>query len=88
MIFHKAKPEHQVAYDDIVALVGKHAAKLSAIEILAIAANLVGRLLAMQDHKIVSPEVAMEIVIQNLQAGNQDIINLLSNTVNDASSMI
>lgn len=32
-----AKPEHEVAYQDLVALVSKHADKLSALDILAVA---------------------------------------------------
>lgn len=75
---HKAKPEHEVAYQDLCALVNKHAEKVSAEEMLAIAANMVGKLIALQDQRKTSPEVAMETVIKNLEYGNQEVLEQLS----------
>lgn len=69
-----AKPEHEVAYQDICALVSKHAGKLSAAELLAIAANMVGKLVAMQDQRKMTPEAAMEIVAKNLELGNIQVL--------------
>jgi hypothetical protein len=71
---HVAKPEHEIAYQDIVALVRKHGEHLSSVEMLAIAANMLGKLLAYQDQRHLTSDAAMEIVIQNIQQGNQQAI--------------
>lgn len=78
MSVHIAKPEHEVAYQDLCALVSKHAHKLSSLELLAVAANMIGKLVAMQDQRTVTPELAMETVAQNLEAGNRMVLEQLS----------
>lgn len=75
---HKAKPEHEVAYQDIVALCSKHAAVLSKMEVLAIAANMVGKLIALQDQRKVTPDQAMKVVFENIEYGNETVICELS----------
>ena len=70
----KAKAEHEVAYQDLCALVSKHTHKLSSLELLAVAANMVGKLIAMQDQRTVTREIAMEIVLQNIEYGNQTVV--------------
>lgn len=71
---HMAKPEHEVAYQDLNALIGKHADKLSAIELLAVASNIVGKLVAMQDQRVTTPEIAMAVVAENIQVGNDQVL--------------
>jgi hypothetical protein len=71
---HVAAPEHEVAYQDIVALVRKHAENLSSVEMLAIAANMLGKLVAMQDQRALTPAMAMEIVAQNVEEGNRQVL--------------
>lgn len=66
-----ARPEHEVAYQDLTALVSKHADKLSAMELLAVASNMVGKLVALQDQRTTTPDKAMEVVARNLEIGNQ-----------------
>jgi hypothetical protein len=77
MSIHIASREHEVCYQDLCALISKHAAKLSKIEVLAIAANMVGKLVAMQDQRAVSVDLAMETVARNLERGNQDVLEWL-----------
>lgn len=72
-----AKPEHEVAYQDLAALLARHADKMSAEEVLAIAANMVGKLVAMQDQRKFTPAAAMEIVDRNIELGNQQVIDEL-----------
>lgn len=79
-----ASPEHEVAYQDLCALASKHAGKLSSMELLAIAANMLGKLMAMQDQRTVTSAIAMEVVIQNLQQGNQQAIEQLMNSKGSA----
>jgi len=78
MSIHKAKAEHEVAYQDLCALVSKHAHKLSSLELLAVAANMLGKLIAMQDQRTVTREMAMDVVTQNIEHGNQDVVRQLT----------
>lgn len=80
MSLHLAKPQHEVLYQDLCKLVSKHADKLTAQELLAVAANMLGKLVAMQDQRTMSPAMAMEIVAQNLEHGNLDVIKQLTNS--------
>ena len=79
MSLHQAKPEHEVAYQDLCALVNKHADKLSALELLAVASNMIGKLVALQDQRSVTPAQAMEVVAKNIERGNQQVLNQLRN---------
>jgi hypothetical protein len=76
---HLAKPEHEVAYQDLCKLVSKHADKLTSLELLAVAANMLGKLVAMQDQRSVTPAMAMEIVAKNVEHGNQTVLDRLAN---------
>lgn len=78
MSMQMAKPEHEVAYQDLCALVNKHAGKLSSLEILAVAANMVGKIIAMQDQRTVTPGMVMKVVAANLEHGNQDALAQLA----------
>lgn len=79
MSLYLAKPEHEVAYQDICKLVSKHSATLTPLDILAVAANMVGKLVALQDQRKITVAMAMEIVAKNLEHGNQTIVNKLAN---------
>lgn len=80
----KAKPEHEVAYQELVALCSKHKDKVTAEELLAIAANLVGKLMALQDQRTMTPRMAFEIVLKNVEAGNQQAMRELTETKGNA----
>jgi hypothetical protein len=71
---HKTRPEHEIAYQDLCALVNRHADKLTALELLAIGANMLGKLLALQDQRTTTQEMAMRIIIENIQEGNQQVV--------------
>ncbi len=73
-----ARPEHEVVYQDLIDLMSKRAGEVSAVEMLAIAANAVGKLIALQDRRRVTPEMAMEIVVKNIEVGNAHSIAHLS----------
>jgi hypothetical protein len=58
-----------------------HAATLDALDILAVLSHLVGQVVALQDQRTVTPEMAMELVANNLQSGNAELIEgLLGST--------
>lgn len=73
-----AKPEHEVFYQELANLLKRHADYLSALEMLAVAANMVGKIVAMQDQRTVTPEMAMQIVAHNVEAGNQQVLRSLT----------
>lgn len=77
MSLHLAKPEHEVAYQDLCALVNKHADKLSPIELLAVASNMLGKLVALQDQRTTTPAKAMEVVAKNIEHGNLQVLQQL-----------
>jgi hypothetical protein len=59
------------------ALVNKHADKLTSLELLAVAANMLGKLIALQDQRTVSPEAAMGVVTRNIEYGNKQVLEQL-----------
>jgi hypothetical protein len=70
---HPTTPAHEIAYQDLVDLMRRHQ-DLPRLEILAIAANMVGKLLAMQDQRVVTADTAMKVVARNIEAGNAQAI--------------
>jgi uncharacterized protein YejL (UPF0352 family) len=70
-------PQHENFYQDLVALVDKHSAHLGNDEMLAVASNMVGKLIAMQDQRTMTEHRAMLIVSENIQAGNRQAVDQL-----------
>lgn len=71
--------DHKIACSEITALLARHADKMSAVEILAIASNLVGKLLAMQDQRTMTPQAGLEMIMLNIELGNKEAIAELIN---------
>lgn len=80
MSIHVAKPEHEVVYQDLCKLIARHAEKMTPLEVLAVAANMVGKLVAMQDQRKTSVAMAMEVVSRNIEVGNKAVIDQLVNS--------
>lgn len=78
MSLRLAKPEHEVAYQDLLALTRKHAESLSPLELLAVAANTVGKLVALQDQRTTTPSKAMDVVARNIEHGNKQVLEQLA----------
>lgn len=76
-------PVHEAVYQDFAAVLKKYE-HMPAEEMLAIASNLVGKLAAMQDQRRYTSEAVMEIISQNLQAGNAQMIAELMNSKGSA----
>ena len=72
-----AKPEHEVVYQDLVKLLRRHAHKVSSAELLAIGANMLGKIIALQDQRTMSREDALRIVADNIEFGNFQVLDLL-----------
>ena len=73
-----ATTEHEVTYQEICSLVSRHASTMTPLEILAVAANMVGKLIAMQDQRTITAEKAMVVVSRNIEIGNQQALDVLS----------
>jgi hypothetical protein len=69
------EPKHVAFRDDLVAVLRRHGGALEESEMLALAAHLVGQIIALQDQRTMSPERAMEIVARNIEQGNSEILS-------------
>lgn len=67
-----ARQVHADFVKDLTVLLQKHSATLSKVEVLALASNVVGKLIALQDQRTTTPEIAMNIVIANIEIGNKE----------------
>lgn len=65
---------------DLLEVLRKHGGQLSAMEMLALAAHATGQILALQDQRTVTGEMAMEVVTQNIHQGNREAIDRLTRT--------
>ena len=74
---HIVKPqsEHKAFRDELLAILKKHGDALYGEEMLALAAHLVGQLIALQDQRSMTPDRAMAIVAMNIEQGNQEVLD-------------
>lgn len=56
--------------DNIIDAIRKDMVDMPADEILAVVSYTVGQLVAMQDQRKMTPDMAMQIVADNIEAGN------------------
>jgi hypothetical protein len=80
----KAKSEHEVAYQEMLALVSRYKDRMNAEELLAVAANMIGKLIALQDSRTMTQQRAIEIVLRNLEYGNQQMLAEIAKTRGNA----
>lgn len=78
------KPQHTAFRNALVNVYREHGKGLDAQEMLALAAQLVGQLLAIQDQRRVSVEMCMEMISANIEAGNAQAIAELQKTGGNA----
>ncbi len=73
------KPVHEDIYQEVLDVLRKyeHEKGLSAIEILATLANMVGKCIAMQDQTKYSAGAVMRMIVSNIEIGNQQMIESL-----------
>lgn len=80
----EAQPEHTAFRDALVAVIQEHQ-HLTPIEMLAIASQFVGQLIALQDQRVVTSAIALELVGRNIEIGNQGVItDFVENTAGAA----
>lgn len=75
---------HKSFRDDMIKVLAKHGKNLRADEMLALAAYTTGQLIALQDQRTMTPEMAIQLVEFNLQDGN---LHALENGVAGARSI-
>lgn len=80
---HPVTPEHEEAMADLRAILKKFE-HLGPLDLLALASQMVGQLVAFQDQLVITPEMAMEVVGANIQAGNQAALETIINTQGEA----
>lgn len=65
------KDKHFQLRRELVSVLCRHQESFCAAELLAVSSQLVGNLIALQDETRMSPGLAMEIVLQNIEEGNR-----------------
>lgn len=75
----EAKPEHEIAFQALNAMLKELCDKhdLSNVELLAVASNMLGKILAMQDQRHMSVDRAMRIIRINIEIGNAQAVAAL-----------
>jgi len=71
---HLPTPAHEAFKNDFTDMLRKHQDALTPPEMLAVAAQFTGMLLALQDQQTMSVERAMQIDMKNLEIGNTQIV--------------
>jgi hypothetical protein len=61
---------HAAYMDELKAALGNSGKDIDSAELLAITAQFVGMLIAMQDQRKMTPAMAMELVARNIEQGN------------------
>jgi len=71
---------HTECRDAMVNAMRQFSEELTPQEMLAIAAQVVGQLIALQDQRVMTPEMAMDLVQGNIVIGNETVTGPLQQT--------
>lgn len=74
---HDTKPQHEDLYQELCKVLAKHSGGMTSLEMLAVAANMVGKILAMQDQRAITVSSAMEVIARNIEHGNRTVVDQL-----------
>jgi hypothetical protein len=80
----KPTDAERALHTDIANLVKRHLTPDTPERCLAIAAQVVGQFLALQDQRKMTVEMAWQIISANIEAGNLSVINSLQHTKGSA----
>lgn len=72
-----ASERHQRLRSAVMEAIRKEGAEIPAEEILAVLAYSVGQVIAVQDQRAITPEMALNLVMRNVEAGNADALREL-----------
>lgn len=70
--------KHAAVRDAMIAMIREMMADAPAHEILAVVSYTVGQLVALQDQTSMTPQMAMQIVATNIEAGNRSVLEELA----------
>lgn len=65
---------------DLLALMDRYAGVLPSDQILAMSAIACGQILAMQDQRTMTKDMALDIVLRNIELGNAQMVTALMNS--------
>lgn len=68
------KAKYQEVHSAISAVLNIYAGDLTPLELLALASQMVGQLVALQDQRETTSSEAMEVVIHNIRLGNENVV--------------
>ena len=71
-------PESEACRQALAAAMRPFADRLGAQGMLAVASAFVGQLIALQDQRVLTPTMAMEIVARNIELANLEVISNLA----------
>ena len=74
---HQPTPEQQKFMEDLKAQMPPD---MPAQQILAVVSQFVGQLIAMQDQRVMTADMAMQLVQNNIEIGNQAAVLALGDT--------
>ena len=71
--------DDRALHTDITALIKRHLTPDTQERVLAVAAQVVGQVIAMQDQRKMTRAMVMDLVLANIEAGNRQVIDSLLN---------
>lgn len=80
----QSKTEHEELYQALCAAMRPFEKTMPAIELLGVASNFVGKLMAVQDQTRFTPQRVYEVVALNIELGNQQAVAALLDTKGNA----
>ena len=79
-----ATPLHAEVNKAMKEVLARYQDRLGAVDMLAIASHFVGVLIAAQDQRVITADMALEIVQANIERGNAEAIAGLDKTAGSA----
>lgn len=76
---YKPTMAHDEFNNDVTALLRKYGDHLSAQDMLALMSQVVGKVLAFQDQRSMTPEMGLEVIRANIEVGNKQAVDLIRN---------
>lgn len=74
---HAPQAQHDALRIDLLQLVGKYADQMDREEMLAVAAHIVGQIVAVQDPTSMTHADAFELIAKNIEMGNKSMADSL-----------
>jgi hypothetical protein len=78
------KAEHVALYNELIEVVKRHADQITAMEILAVAANFVGQISALQNKSLMDEQMMLDLIMFNIEAGSKGAIRKMNRTEGNA----